>query len=140
MDISQIIERVEKASGPDRELDYSLVKLFDEAQFSWCQKEYELMLAECQIAGREEAIRRSAFGGCPHYTSSLDAVMGLIERRLPETTGWHIHRVPTNHPPRALADVLPPGLLRYSAEHQNPVIALLAAALRAIQANEKESG
>lgn len=63
--LDDLIERLEKAGGPDRELDIALTKQF--------------------IAGKQYRHPDLA----PPYTTSLDAAVALVERVLPGW-GWQV--------------------------------------------------
>jgi len=66
--LSELIERVERAEGPDREIDIAIMRLTDP---------------------------RSAYlylPLIPPHTSSLDAIVGLIERELPGAF-WSVCRM-----------------------------------------------
>jgi hypothetical protein len=64
--LSELIERVERAEGPDREIDGRIWKIADPAEFDHF----------CTLSSRPEVFAE-------HYTASLDAIVGLIERELP---------------------------------------------------------
>ena len=73
--LKELIARLEKATGPDRELDGMIFKLIDERPGDrWVPMERddrEVWFREC----REE---RMAFIGPAYYTASLDAAMRLV--------------------------------------------------------------
>lgn len=80
-DYSELIERVEKCSGPDRELD-CLIDCFRH------NREFLGWTADTGIVGyRYEHPTIGADLGCWRigYTSSLDAALALVEEKLP---GW----------------------------------------------------
>lgn len=64
-DLSELIERVEKATGPDRELDAAIAAHFD------------LPYGPRPVGGSEWL--------SAHFTASVDAALELVERELP---GW----------------------------------------------------
>jgi len=84
-DLSELIERLEKATGPDREID------------AWIGYHTDLMnddmswRAKIDSFGIDHAMRAATSGSnvwrvaLPNYTASLDATVALIERVLP---GW----------------------------------------------------
>lgn len=62
-DLNELLERVKKATGPDRQLDYALF---------------------CHFAPMEVASAWHPLNG-HKYTTSIDSALGLVERVLP---GW----------------------------------------------------
>jgi hypothetical protein len=106
-DLTELIERLEKATGPDRELDAAI---------------------------RDALYSPSARVGWPPYTASLDAALALVEEKLPcqwvrldYWTDINIER------PRA--SILPKGELihGFAAHGATLPLALLLALLRALQ-------
>ncbi|MGW9332756.1 hypothetical protein [Bosea sp. NPDC055594] len=87
--IDELIERVEKGEGADRELDGAIhVALFpDSAASRFITGAYR---SEWWKFGTPQGlVYRTENGGglpLPSYTTSLDAVIALIEEKLP---GWH---------------------------------------------------
>jgi hypothetical protein len=89
-DLNELLERVEKAMGPDRELDGEIAaalrdgdKLPDWAK-NWAGE------WRPTIQGSVVLMQNSGEPG-PHfssskYTASIDAALALVERKLP---GWH---------------------------------------------------
>lgn len=88
-DLQGLLERVEKASGPDREVDLLIVELFPESP------------AADIVVGR---VRRWIDARQPHqysanafnagqlpYTASLDAALALVERVLPGSVSDVLH-------------------------------------------------
>lgn len=78
MDLAELRERLEKASEPDRETDALL----------WCSvtgETYEPSSVRVDMK-RGEYVQRS--WNVPAYTESLDAIVSLIEGKLP---GWSWH-------------------------------------------------
>ncbi len=76
--IDELIERVEKATGPDRGIDAAMFRVDqpDLARSSpWPQFTID------QDEGRDD------FKAIPRYTASIDAALALMERKLP---GWRI--------------------------------------------------
>jgi hypothetical protein len=120
VDLTSLIERVEKASGPDRELDVAV----DLALFP-----------DHRISG-DHILDRMGFGKpIPHYTASLDAVMALM----PDGHGWLVGNGRTR-PDEPLGGAQICSLdgkeLVAESEASTPVLALLSAILRARQAME----
>lgn len=79
--LSELIERVEKATGPDPALD--------EAIQAWSQ----CATPEWQEYAKSTAYHRDGFwvsiGPIQPYTASIDAVVALVEKELPGAV-WHI--------------------------------------------------
>lgn len=136
MTLSELIERVEKLDGPDRETD---------CEIAW--------LTDWNITGRHGGQWRDAFPqwrgdesrtnqaannwGVPMFTASLDAAIALTERVLsgqewsvgyPDTLGSAWGKVRTG-PLQSIQDSAP-----------SPAIALILATLRALSAQERDDG
>lgn len=84
-EIEALLERVRGLKGPDREVDEALAAMVADATL------------EVQFNGHR-AYHRGGFwisigegGLIPPYTASLDAVVGLIERELPNYW-WGVHQ------------------------------------------------
>jgi hypothetical protein len=67
-----LIERVEKATGPDREIDRNLTEVLDYPHLD-----------------RDEQGRIPFYAQCAQFTGSVDAAMALVERVDPRS--WHVH-------------------------------------------------
>ena len=79
-DLTALLERVEAATGPDREIDTEIARAF-----GWTPPGINPALWE----GKETPSWWATPGfGMPAYTSSLDAAIALVERVLP---GWSWH-------------------------------------------------
>lgn len=91
--------------------------------------------SECR--GDGEAVDRSAWPA-PPYTSSVDAVLALIEKKLPGW-GWSVHRDDDYHlgPLFYWASVtkLEMAPITYRTRAPTPALALLLALLTALEAN-----
>lgn len=76
-----LLERLEGATGPDRELDFALGKTLDHvpANAEWQGPEDGSLLL---WPGTQEY---PGVGTLPSYTASIDAALALVERVLP---GW----------------------------------------------------
>ncbi|KUL94365.1 hypothetical protein DK26_15270 [Bosea sp. WAO] len=142
--IDELIERVEKGEGADRELDCLLVAILDGRTI---REDGSMILARNSRPPHDEYIvgwidlgetRRNFSEGhsvppVRRYTASLDAVLTLIEEKLPGWT-WYVQTyegVPTEAamwPPKT-----PGGLTieKHSGFTTSPARALLAAFLRA---------
>lgn len=140
-----LAERVEAATGPDREINW--IRPLDADIFQaiggplW---EYACKSAQLPSGCPPDAMLASARKRAPRYTSSLDAVTALIAEKLPGAS-WqcgfvHPDQADSDNEPGAWARVFPPwswlsedddgeGII-VSAE--TPTLALLSAALRAL--------
>lgn len=89
-DLQALLERVEKAEGPDREIDWELRKVFLPDEVPYVLQRYEETKAECKKNGlwpaRRDACWRDAIGGTLSYTASVDAAIGLTEK-----LGFQLH-------------------------------------------------
>lgn len=130
MTIEELIERLEKADGPDRELDAAIAV----AAFVTRATDDDLVYARPRDPGHDATqpghffiVTRSGAQAVPAplYTSSIDAALTLVP------DGW-----------RAQIDTLnvsAPEPRKFHVRHaQNPVIALCLAALRARAQQEKQ--
>ena len=127
-DLSNLIERVSAATGPDREIDGLVCKLADPTEWQRCRRR-----AAEPSGAPEAAVEREAPFYAKYYTSSLDAVVSLVERELP---GWDWDVGFHHAGPFAYANLEPGGTLApavgiFSGEAKTPAIALLLAFLRA---------
>lgn len=82
--LAELRERVEKASGPDREIDCLLGDLVD---LTIDGSKWRSVTA----LGMDQALKHASryqsiwFTALPYYTASIDAALALLERMLP---GW----------------------------------------------------
>lgn len=87
-DLSELLSRVEGAEGADRDLDWTMAQAFDQDLAGRVLITYEGSKAACIANGlwpkRKGACWRDALFSVPHYTASLDAAVGLVEKMLPE--------------------------------------------------------
>lgn len=69
---ARLIERLSELTGPDREVDYRLQNFFEHGvrAIGW-----RPLHGDYKRGAREN--------GAPQFTSSLDAVLALVERKLP---------------------------------------------------------
>jgi hypothetical protein len=89
--LTDLIARVEKASGPDRELDADIdVALFG-GETVWKQANY--IMEQYPVSRRPSRGHVGGFANeaIPLYTQSLDAVEALVERELPNHD-WQVFR------------------------------------------------
>jgi hypothetical protein len=87
-DLSDLLERVRNAAGPDRELDVIIAYItYDEIPNLSCTFREFVHIHDnfAEVAARAEAHHciRTAL---PRYTASIDAALALVARVLP---GWH---------------------------------------------------
>lgn len=97
--LRELLERVEAASGPDREIDFDLISTFDEGSYaareieSFRRWEGEKMISEGGPHYWGISYWRENFSSsCPiiKLTASLDASIALVERMLPGH-GWSVN-------------------------------------------------
>jgi hypothetical protein len=148
MKYADLIERVEKASGPDREIDWLIACGLDHDHMREYAEAWEgdSVTRYARIPGKELATidtdsgeRRTTSIKPDYYSSSLDAAIGLVERVLPPP-GYHVRSIgqddhwnwiaaigegyPSNHR-RVFRSKSDPG-------SPNPALAVLSALLRAL--------
>lgn len=135
--MSELIERLEKARGPDRRLDAQIVVALD-IRPDWCGKKGHLWVDE-KDHPNDPPIRLNELGGrnsrgnppighYAKYTSSIDAALTLV----PEGWEWSVSGGP---------NTISSAMLCRGGDHQDdeeidcegatPVIALCIAALKA---------
>jgi hypothetical protein len=121
-DIDGLVERLEKASGPDRQLDGAIAMLIDDVP-DWCRGPTTVGTYEHPKRGILNARR---------FTESIDAAMTLV----PEGWCWGLFDEPNAWLwPTATRDLL----TGIQGKGATPAIALCIAALRArAQADEAE--
>ena len=113
-----LAERVEEASGADREIECTIAKAI-----GWLPPK-----------GSSGAYTSSPWAWCPNWSSSLDAVVALIAERLPGKS-WTVNSSGFGGSWARLHDPMrQPGFgADYPrADAATPALALLAAALRAL--------
>lgn len=142
-DLSALIERVENATGPDRELDALIFRVLDlklpdqflsmGIKLSW-QADGSATVPVGDMQVRYEP---------PHFTSSLDAALALVEEILPGTF-WHVAKGRTRpDEPLFGAELVSPehGGVNVAVEHESSVaLALILALLRALSARDQQDG
>lgn len=127
--LTELREKVERASGPDRELDLSIYALLDPA---------------------EPSLALHKLNRLPAITASIDAALALVEQKLP---GWvwqlsKIDGVPSRAPlPDCEASVWIPSVRtqklrveRANGQGATPPLAILSALLRALESQEQAGG
>lgn len=87
IEITELLERVKVATGPDRALDAAILCAFPPFGVKW--------KPDPKVIGRatfEHVIGDGDSRGAPTYTASIDAALALVKRVMP---GWtlrmHIH-------------------------------------------------
>lgn len=86
-DLSELIERVRQATGPDRELDAALFIALVEPTWHTSPKDPGAVAADKQYFWPEGKLKYLTRNSkvAPYYTASVDAITALIEKKLP---GW----------------------------------------------------
>lgn len=132
-DLKALVERVEAATGPDRELDAQLWCLGEGVKFSHLSSQSEAIIFF--RLGKNGTCRED---GWPRYTASLDSSLALCERVLP---GW---KWSIQHNDAEVEDG-PCFYARVGARRngawpgKTPALALLAAMLKALVAQAAPS-
>lgn len=150
--ISTLIERLEKATVPDRELDGLIAKHVEGLSFGFCGEE-GWSCGECRD-GNSCGVplglhdERTAYPRdwryderLPHYTGSIDAALGLVERVLPGQAVIMAHGRETPQEPLGAACIFN-GMSSDSgeaaeAEAATLPLAICLATLRAIKHREQ---
>jgi hypothetical protein len=123
-DLERLIERVEKATGPDEALDADIL-----SALGWhCRH------GNGPWQDPDGVVWRCFLNDKVPVTSSLDAVVALIEREM-QWADWDVSRTVTDEGPRFVAEV---GGETQVWHRPTAPIALLAAFLRARLAQEKK--
>jgi hypothetical protein len=138
-----LLERVEAATGVDREIDADLCLRWQTPNEHYREplRRPILMAREHQRPGLLENVEISGVSAysAPQYTASLDAALSLVERVLP---GWdwsvhsHRHTEPSHWDAWAGVRAPPKGIVSgilYEANGYTPALALLAALLKATE-------
>jgi hypothetical protein len=135
--LSELIERVERAEGPDREIDkqiwFALFCVPNEGQIN-------KILGGPFDAARYRYLTKDDFlpsDGTlsPAYTSSLDAIVGLIERELPGWLGDVDVCTSWADDGSFGARLFPPKVdTNYASQATTPALAMCGAFLRALSA------
>lgn len=127
--LPSLIERLEKAEGPDRELDEDIAK----ATGWWWDHVEALWIDETGNEIQDE---------CPEFTASLDVAVGLV----PEGWNWQLYGrdvlAQTNHPlgvGRPYCILSLPGTREAGGRGVTPAIAVCIASLKAHQSEKDGS-
>lgn len=118
-DLTSLVERVEGASGADRELDALLLPVFDPA-----------LQVRHNSVWRGKLCCGSLTDCLPPYSASVDAALALVERVLPGC-GYDLTFVPGNDHPFD-AYLWPDSGGPEIGEGVTPALAILSALLRAL--------
>lgn len=94
MTLDELIERVERAIGADRKIDAAISEIvgLPQAFFAGHGVAWE------DVDGPEFYLDHASWGGegsmwtAPLFTSSLDAIVGLIEAKLPEANCYGVEK------------------------------------------------
>lgn len=132
--MEELIEKLERASGPDRELDARIHCLlfpdFAYARRIGRHKERFIELIERAVINEGENFGNwltECWPEVPHYTGSLDAAMTLVQpnwhiEMLRFSDGWYVTVAP-----KSTADV------KYNCTQKPAAIALVIASLKAMK-------
>ncbi|MGX5719875.1 hypothetical protein [Shinella zoogloeoides] len=134
-DLSSLIARLEKAEGPDRELDRDIALTVDGFVYEKRGKDAKPWFYHSTIGGRRQLISPYNSERLPAYTSSIDAAVSLAERVLPGRSvmmGW-----------RQSSETKPWARVGHwtdpDATGATPAIALVLATLRALDQKNGEA-
>jgi hypothetical protein len=134
MIVTGLVERLEKATGPDREIDGLIVLTF----YGWT---FQKMKGDSCPYWREQNAEwyQRKKDGPPKVTASLDAALALVERVLPgwfPSIGQNIHYGHWRGSVRIVEETNG-DITSFDGEHRtSPALALCLAALKAIQQTE----
>lgn len=120
MPLAEMLERVEKATGPDRELDGRI----------WCEiRGYPFIVWDgAGVAYKNPDLRHEDADRIPKVTASADAALALVEREFPGAF-WSL----TNIDPDSGFDAT---VGPHHGDGASPALAILAALLSALIAKE----
>ncbi len=126
-DLQALLERVEKAEGPDEEVDMQL-----------CLLAYPEIMAvsEKRDDGFWYHKQWGRMSVPANYTASIDAAVALVEKMLPGWTG-HLDFGGSQACAYAIRPLTEGPLVEHRAFATTPALALIAALLRALIAQEK---
>ena len=76
--LSGLVERLEKSSGPDRELDCEIASFIHGGEVVWKQANYTMETYPARKYRSEDHIGGFGFAPVESFTSSIDAAMALL--------------------------------------------------------------
>lgn len=131
-DLQDLLERVEKATEPDRELDAALVVTFDQRPQIYAKDSERLVAYALRGPKQRKEMVSVGVGGrgivVPSYTASIDASLEMVEKVLP-VWGYSVEREASDY---FSACLMKPGAPQVvSAPGKTGALAILAALLRA---------
>lgn len=145
-ELQSLLERVEKAAGPDREIDAAAFQGFDPDFPEGALQMHAGFIDPANFAtGPYTSVK------APRYTASIDAALALVERVLPGSL-WHVNRpaewkgktkkrrgvlVPAFEGYISLGTIGNADYVSGSAMGHNPALAILAALLKAMIAQKQ---
>jgi hypothetical protein len=138
-EMTDLIERVEKASGPDRELDVLVgaeVNLFADNRYLCLRKTLEIcgMAQTLEMAESHQNILRTEL---PRYTASIDAALTLLPHGYASAVGTMAFK---NCNKKPWATYWTPQGVPHSVEAETPALAVTLAALKARAAISAATG
>lgn len=140
-DYSELLSRIEQASGPDREIDADIDVLLFGGETVWKQANYTMEMYPASRRASKSHIGGFANEHVPLYTASLDATVALVERMLP---GWTIASIGQDDAKGWHAELRKGFRTSYSTVQlggaTTPSLALLTALFRALEAKETGNG
>lgn len=84
-DLHSLLERLQKADGPDREIDAAIILMIEHPGYRFPESVLNRVPHDLQEA--YERLTHDGFGAGkrpPPYTAALDAAISLVEKVLPE--------------------------------------------------------
>lgn len=147
--LSELISRLEAATGPDRGLDALIAKHVAGLNFGWCNGEdWTCGVPSCPGCGEPLGLvdERKSYPSdwrederLLHYTGSTDAALALAERVLP---GWEVEQISFGNGLVFVSignfgdgDAYAAGL----GEHTTAPLAIVLATLLALQSSEQSN-
>lgn len=137
--VSELLSRVEAASGPDRELDCYLEAFVSrhtaDGQFHIVEPPtYDQRRFFYNPLPSVDWIGYDLLNISPKYTESLDAALALAGRALPEANCIGFDKTPGEIDAYVSRNCVDAGHWYYGGNGDTPALAVLAALLRAVQA------